>query len=206
MLLASTITNAQNTIPNNGFENWTSMGTYNNPEAWSCLNDMTATMSTYTCLKGTPGSVGSAYLKLSSKTVTGLGVVPGIAVCGTIDAVTMQPTSGFAFSIRPQSFTGKWQYMASGADQGFIGVALTKWNTTSMMRDTVAYAYQALSGMAMSWANFTIPMTYMNGDDPDSCIIILSASRANNVAAVAGSYLYVDELMDWLRGFQNLFH
>jgi hypothetical protein len=84
--------------------------------------------------------------------------------------------------------------MASGADQGFIGVALTKWNNTTMIRDTVAYAYNALAGMAMSWANFTIPMMYMSGDDPDSCIIVLSASRANNVAAAANSYLYVDEL------------
>ena len=30
------------TIANNGFEDWTSMGAYNNPDSWTSLNDMTA--------------------------------------------------------------------------------------------------------------------------------------------------------------------
>ena len=193
IILISAISKAQ-LIPNSGFENWTSMGSYNNPDSWSTLNDMTTPLSTYTCVKGTPGTSGAAYIKLTSRTVTGMGVMPGIAVCGMVDMVTMQPTSGFAFSDRPQSLNGKWQYMASGADQGFIGVVLTKWNTSMMMRDTVAYAYHALQSMAMSWADFSIPMIYMNTDIPDSSIIIISASQAYNVQAVDNSYLYVDEL------------
>jgi hypothetical protein len=45
--------------------------------------------------------------------------------------------------------------------------------------------------MAMMWSNFSIPLTYIDGNNPDSCIIILSASGntpANN------DYLYVDNL------------
>ena len=42
-------------------------------------------MAVYTCVKGTPGNPGTSYLKLVSKTVTGFGVVPGVAVCGTIN-------------------------------------------------------------------------------------------------------------------------
>ena len=170
------------------------MGSYNNPDAWATLNDLTASMSTFTCLKGTPGIVGTSYIKLISKTVTGMGVMPGVAVCGTIDMVSMQAGSGFAFNERPEKLTGKWQYMAYGSDQGFVAVALTKWNSMLMQRDTVAMAYHALPGMAMSWASFSIPLTYMNGDTPDSCIIVLSASQANGAPAAANSYLYVDEL------------
>lgn len=193
IVLTSFIIKAQS-IPNNGFENWTSMGSYNNPTDWTTLNDMTSSMSTFTCVKGTPGVGGSAFLKLTSKSVVGMGVMPGIAVCGMVDMVTFQPTSGFPISGRPQSLEGNWQYMASGVDMGFVAVALTKWNTLMMMRDTVAYSYQALQGMAMSWSSFTMPLNYMNGDDPDSCIIILSASQANGAVATANSYLYVDEL------------
>ena len=191
--LSIAVSNAQ-TIPNASFENWTSMGSYNNLDAWSTLNDMTASMSTFTCVKGTPGQVGAAYLKLTSKNVTGMGIMPGMAVCGTVDMATLQPTSGFAFVDRPSALTGKWQYMASGADQGFIAIALTKWDNTMMMRDTIASVYYPLSGMAMSWANFSIPITYLNGNDPDSCIIILSASQANGAPTAANSYLYVDGL------------
>ncbi|MBK7851753.1 MAG: hypothetical protein IPJ66_11665 [Bacteroidetes bacterium] len=48
--LSIAVSNAQ-TIPNASFENWTSMGSYNNLDAWSTLNDMTASMSTSPVLK-----------------------------------------------------------------------------------------------------------------------------------------------------------
>lgn len=188
------IANSQSTIPNASFENWSMPNGYNIPDGWDNLNPMTASMSTFTCLKGTPGSPGTAYLKLVSKNVSGMGVMPGAATCGMFDMSNManpMPMSGFAFNQRPQSFDGKWQYMASGNDQGFIGVLLTKWNSGMMMRDTVAYAMQTLSGMAMSWANFSIPLTYMSLDYPDSAMIMLSASGAT---PEANSYLYADTL------------
>jgi hypothetical protein len=178
-------------IPNNSFENWTSMGSYSNPDNWDQLNAMTSSMSVYTCTQGTPGNPGNSYLKLTSKTVAGMGVMPGIAVTGTINMSTFKATGGFSCTQRPQSLTGAWQYMASGTDKGFIAVYLTNWNTTSLKRDTVAMAMQNLNGMAMSWANFSVPLMYMNGNYPDSAQIILSASGKT---PANGSMLYVDNL------------
>ena len=177
-------------IPNNGFENWTSMGSYSNPDGWDQLNNLTANSSIYTCTKGTPGFVGTGYLKLVSKTV-GTNVAPGVAVSGLIDVGAMKPKSGFPYTGQPQKLTGSWQYMASGADAGFVAVILTKWNSTSMKRDTIAKANQVLSGMAMSWATFNINLTYKISALPDSAIIVLSAS---GTTPVANSYLYVDNL------------
>lgn len=178
-------------IPNNGFENWTSMGSYNDPDDWDNLNSVTNFSGIFTCTKGTPGSPGTAYIKLTSKTVTGMGVVPGVAATGILDPINMT-ASGFAYSARPQNLTGKWQYMAgSTADQGFISVILSQWNGTTNSRDTVAYAHYVLPGMVMSWANFTIPLTYKNGNNPDTAVIILSASGSTPVAS---SYLYIDNL------------
>jgi hypothetical protein len=151
---------------------------------------MTTGMGIYTCTKGTPGSVGTAYLKLVSKTV-GSTVAPGVAVSGLIDIAAMKPKSGFPFTGQPQKLTGSWQYMASGSDAGFISIILTKWNSTMMVRDTIAKAKQVLSGMAMSWATFNINLTYKSSALPDSAIIVLSAS---GTAPVANSYLYVDNL------------
>jgi hypothetical protein len=179
-------------IPNNGFENWTSMGSYNNPDSWDQLNAMTSSMSVYTCNKGTPGSPGASYLKLVSKNVTGMGVMPGIAATGMINVGNMNVTGGFAFTQRPQSLTGSWQYMIGTADTGFVAVYLTKWNSSMGMRDTVAMAWQKLYGMgAMSWTNFTINLMYMGGGNPDSAQITLSSS---GMTPVAGSYLYADNL------------
>ncbi len=178
-------------IPNSGFETWTSVGSYANPANWDQLNAMTSNMSTYTCTKGTPGNPGTSYLKLVSKNVSMMGIMPGIAVSGMLSTATYQPISGFAYSQRPQNLTGNWQYMTYGNDTGYIAVYLTQWNTAMNMRDTVAMAMQSQSGMVMSWASFSIPLMYMSGATPDSAMIILSSS---GTTPVANSYLYIDNL------------
>jgi hypothetical protein len=188
LMFVVTISKAQ--ITNPSFETWDNMGTYTNPNGWGTMNNTTSLVSIYTAEMGTPGSPGTSYLKLTSKT-TPAGVVNGIAVCGKLDSMTMQPVSGLAYTQRPTSFNGKWQHMISGSSQGSVTVTLTKWNTSTSMRDVVGTATQTLSGMAMSWANFTIPFTYAMPDMPDSCIIVLKASGS---APTNGDYLWVDNL------------
>jgi hypothetical protein len=181
-------------IPNGGFETWMVMTGYDMPTGWDQLNSMTSSMSTYTCMKGTPGTVGTSYIKLVSKTVMGMGVMPGITCAGALDQSVMTnivPKYGVPSTVRPVSLTGSWQYMAYGADQGHISVLLSKWNIAMSKRDTISYTNYMLPGMAMSWATFTIPLTYMTGAVPDSAIILLSAS---GTTPVNNSYLYVDNL------------
>jgi hypothetical protein len=151
LMFAAVISKAQ--IPNSGFESWTNMGAYYNPDNWATLNNMTTMSGMYTCTQATPGNPGSYYMKLTSRTI-GPDVVNGIAVCGTMDSMTMQPTSGFAFNQRPASFTGRWQHMIFGTSQGSVSATLTRWDVPSNSRVVVATATQTLSGMAMSWANF----------------------------------------------------
>jgi len=177
-------------IPNSGFENWTTMGTYSNPDGWGTLNNTTAIASVYTATKGTPGSPGVSYLKLTSKTVS-TTVVNGIAVSGVLDSMTMMPKSGFSYNMRPSSLTGKWQHMIYGSSQGSIQVTLTRWDTGMNMRMPVASGNVTLSGMAMSWANFTIPLTYVDGNNPDTCIIVMKASGST---PTNNDYLWVDNL------------
>lgn len=177
-------------IPNNGFENWTTIGSYSNPDNWGTLNNTTAIASVYTATKGTPGNPGTSYLKLTSKTVVAT-VINGIAVSGVLDSITMMPKSGFAFNLRPANFIGKWQHMIYGTSQGSLQVTLTRWDTGLNQRVSVASANKTLSGMAMSWANFTIPFTYTDGNNPDTCIIVLKASGST---PTNNDYLWVDNL------------
>jgi hypothetical protein len=187
----ATITCAVNAqIPNAGFETWMNMGTYENPDGWATLNDLTNAGGVYTAEKGTPGSPGTSFLKLTSKTV-GPAVVNGIAVSGVLDPATQQPVSGFAFNQQPSAFTGKWQHMIYGTSQGSINVQLTRWDAGSNSRVVVATANKTLTGMAMSWANFSIPFVYTDGQAPDSCIIVMKASGSNPTNL---DYLWVDNL------------
>ena len=187
-LSIATASNAQ--MPNAGFETWMSMGSYENPDGWATMNDLTTQAGVYTATKGTPGSPGNSYLKLTSKTV-GPAVVNGIAVSGVLDPATQQPVSGFAYNGQPSALTGKWQHMIFGSSQGSISVLLTRWDSGMNMRMTVATGNVTLSGMAMSWANFNIPLTYQDSQAPDSCIIVLKASGSNPSDQ---DYLWVDNL------------
>lgn len=189
LMLTVVISKAQS-VPNGSFETWTNPNGYLVPADWETLNDMTSSASVYTATRG--GSASDYYLKLTSQTVTGMGVMPGIAVSGMLDMGSLNAISGFPFTFRPVAFTGKWQYMGNSSnDIGYIKVFLTKWNSSMGMRDTVGFTSQNLNGMVMSWANFSFPFTYNNTDVPDTCIIILNASGSN---PEAGSYLYVDNL------------
>ena len=179
-------------IPNNSFENWSNPNGYNTPDNWMCLNDYTATMNNFTCMRGTPGTTGMYYMKLISKNVVGLGVVPGVAVCGSLNMSNFSAIGGFPFAFRPTSFDGKWQYMgASTNDVGKIEVLLTHFDSATGLRDTVGRAYHDLIDMEMSWVNFSFPFTYYNSNVPDTCMIYMNASGA---APEATSYLYVDNL------------
>jgi Secretion system C-terminal sorting domain len=178
-------------IPNPGFETWDNMGAYSNPSQWGTLNNTTKLASIYTAEKGTPGSAGAAYLKLTSKT-TPAGVVNGVAVSGKLDTTKLpvQPKSGFAYSGKPANLTGSWQHMG-GSSPGSVSATLTHWDNMMNMRMTVATASQTLSGMSMSWTSFSIPFVYTGSDTPDSCIIFLQASGAS---PANNDYLYVDNL------------
>lgn len=177
-------------IPNQGFENWTTAGSLITPDNWGTMNPTTSASGIYTATKGTPGNPGSFYLKLTSRNIGG-NVVNGIAVSGVLDPVSLQPVSGFPFTQRPASFKGKWQHMIFGNSQGSLSVTLTRWNTQTASRETVATANKTLAGMAMSWAAFTVNFVYQSGSYPDTCIIVLKASGNNPTDQ---DYLWVDDL------------
>ena len=176
-------------IPNAGFETWLSVGTYSVPDGWGTLNN---TYTVQTVTKGTPGSPGASYMKITSKTM-GSNVIGGIAVSGVLDSTTMLPKSGFAFNQRPASLTGKNQYMIYGSSPGSLSVTLTRWDSGTNSRVIVASGNitHSPSAMAMSWTNFSIPLTYLDGNNPDTCIIVLKASGGN---PTNNDYLWVDNL------------
>lgn len=181
-------------IPNAGFENWTSkaQGLYDVPDQWGTLNNTTVKDSIFTVEKGNPGSPGSYYMRIISKAIgTGTTVVNGIAVSGKLDTITMQPKSGFAYTGQPKSFTGRWEFMWMNYSPGLVSAILTKWNASAKQREVIATAIDTLSGMVMSWENFSINFSYLSGTIPDSCIIVLKASGSD---PGDGDYLFVDDL------------
>lgn len=92
-------------IPNAGFESFTTVGSYEVPNGWGTMNNTTATFSVYTATKGTPGSPGASYLKLTSKTVSA-SVVNGIAVSGVLSSSSKSPKNGSYIYLDNLQFSG----------------------------------------------------------------------------------------------------
>lgn len=179
-------------ITNPGFENWTNFGTYDSPDSWGNLNASTASTGIFTVTKGTtvPAS-GAAYIKLMTKDIGGNTITPGIIVSGQLDPVTLRPISGFAYTGRPEKLKGKWQYMGYGSDVASISAWLTRWNTVTQQRDTVARLNGSPSGMLHSWGNFSFSFEYFSGNNPDTAVVMISSSSQN---PVKNSFIWIDDV------------
>ena len=116
--------------------------------------------------------------------------MPGYAFCGTLD-MENETIKGFAFSERPSHLTGSWQHMNIGASIGFILVELTKWDVNTQTNITVASIEYELTGLVDSWTEFSLPFTYYESMNPDTCIIAFLSSTDE---PIADEYLYIDNL------------
>ncbi len=172
-------------IPNAGFESWTG----NNPTGWTTSNDITMP-NAITCTQGSPGKVGASYIKLTSKTVSN-SVTSGFAVTGNINVMNANAAPGFPYAKRPTDFTGAYKYTPKTGDLCFIYAVLTKWNTLTKVRDTIAEATLTNNSQVSNWTTFTIPFNYKGNAMPDTACILLTSSGDN---AVDGSTLSVDDL------------
>jgi hypothetical protein len=182
-------TNAQ--IPNYGFENWTTVGSYQNPTGWATVNSL-STGSFHSCTRSTdhtPVNVGNYSLRIQSDTAfltnfSGLGIV----MSGT--QLLSGPRPSFAISGHPISLTGYYKFIPQKNDTMFIQVQLYHSGIMVMSKkftSTVA---------ATAWTPFNLLFySYMNADSGN---ILLAAYNADNTPPQflphGNSVLYVDNL------------
>ena len=177
-------------IPNGGFENWTTIGTYQDPDNWITMNSSTSPAGVFSCEEGTPGAVGNAFVKVTSRQMVPgqpASTVPGILISG--DAAT--GIAGFPYTQRPAALNGSWQYGIQANDAGSILVLFSKWNADTQTSDPVGTATMPITGSLTGWHTFSVPITYVSALDPDSAAIVVFSSAG---AAVDGSFVWLDDL------------
>jgi len=188
--------NAQNAIPNAGFETWNSNPNYDDPAGWGTINGLTYFLGVRTVTKATaPADIhgGSYAIKLESKTVPLQGVAPGIAATGSINPSTQAVDGGVVYTKRPISMTGWYKYAPNGIDTGSVEAILWKWNTNTHVRDQVGTATFQQNVATGTYTQFTANFVYTSAAFPDSMVItILSSSGGNN--SLAGTVLFIDDL------------
>jgi hypothetical protein len=185
-LLASGAVVAQ--VPNGGFEQWTSFGTYEDPTGWTSLNILTSSLgASASCEQYTPASNGSYAVKVTTRTLAGLGVLPGLLLSGSPEAAV----DGFPYTSRPQALNGQWRADLATGDEAMVVVTLSRWDAVAGERVTVGAGVATSSSDINAWTNFSAVIEYAETSNPDTAsITILSSSGAG----VDGSWLAVDEL------------
>ncbi|OFY87542.1 MAG: hypothetical protein A3F72_20910 [Bacteroidetes bacterium RIFCSPLOWO2_12_FULL_35_15] len=185
VLIFSITAGKTQTIPNAGFESWTTLA---EPDLWNSFS---------TCQQATPGAVGLYYAKFSNELVyispSSFGI--HIGVLYSRSSTLPWQGAGFAYNSRPSNFTGQYQYNKGGFGEfGSIEVSLTKWNTSLMRRDTISYDIQLLTATTSGWTNFNIPIIYSSGDNPDSVSIIFLATSRLTYSASPYASVSIDDL------------
>ncbi len=181
------------TIPNPGFETWTTTGNYEDPTSWGTLNPTTAGYGIKTALKapGADAHSGAAAIKLiSAKFATQF--IPGLAATGKINTSTNGVDGGFSYDKRAVSLKGWHKYTPAGKDTASVSVVLSKWDATAKKRITVGAGLFKQTNTVAAYTEFTATINYALADIPDTCVIVLLSSQQNT--GVANSTLFIDDL------------
>jgi hypothetical protein len=166
-------------IPNAGFENWT----LGNPNGWYADNDAVTTVTQSSTVHS-----GSSALRGDVLSFFTYIMPPSIQ--------TGQDARGFAYSQRPVSITGYYQFFpaASSGDRFYVDAVLYKGGVDGT---GVAVGALVISAAASSYTQFSATFNYQTSDIPDTCVIQISiVGSGTGVQATphVGSYYLLDDL------------
>lgn len=189
--------NAQNPIPNPGFEEWSG----GEPVGWNTINQ-TVFGTSFVCVTREQNNPQSGTYCAKIQTVTqniflvGPVTMPGIVSLGeiTLDILNQTGTvnGGVPIDTRPNQLNGWFRYQPGSGDSCIIGIGLSRWNGTG--RDTLAYSYKTIGGQTSTWTPFSLPIDYLIWEMPDTMNIMFFSSNLLTGSPVTGSTLWVDNL------------
>ena len=190
LVILTTEINAQNAIPNPGFENWDN-ATCPEPISWGTINSSTCLIASTVTEENSIVHSGNAAIKMETIFI-GFPInltAPAIAATGTINTSTEEVDGGVAYNLRPDSLVGWYRYAPSGTDTGSIEVTFSEWTGSS--RVEIGTAKMVETSTVGSYTRFSIPISYTSGNTPDTMVIVMLSSEDN---PQPGSILYVDDL------------
>jgi hypothetical protein len=202
--------NAQAQIPNNSLENWSSAGTFEEPDDWATSNilyygmDLVSggvTKTPTSALKVSPANTGSYAIQIRN-------VVDSVNIFGTYypyDTIPAFALTAFAYTQRPTSMIGYYKFTQGAIlpdkDSAIIAVNITKWNGST--QDTIGRGFIYVTATASAYTAFTIPINYFNATIPDSAWVYAASSI--NDDAYNGTSLIMDDLsFTGVTGIKNI--
>lgn len=216
---------AQTQITNSGFETWDNAGS-STEEPTDFNSNKTgssnAQIGPQTCFRDASIKHSGSYaLRMENKTVPIVGtVVNGSASTGVINAPSTNKSDGYigtinyststdirrlAFTGRPDSIVGWYQYTSGGTgetgkvtailhnNQYFDPETPTTYHADPTTDKIARATYFTPTGTSSVWKRFSAPFVYTSGSNP-TYIMINMTSSANQLTTFNGSKMWVDDI------------
>lgn len=169
---------------------------YENPVGWNTSNQYCINNSAGVSVRKSADiatNEGTYSVRLESKNAALLGkIIPGLITTGKLEG-GVHVSGGQPYNGRPQKLTGLYKYSPVGNDLASVKVLLSKWNSSTQKKDTIAYGNIFIE-KSEQYTSFEVKLEYRNTTlIPDSQLIVIASSE-NTTNAIAGSVLFVDNL------------
>jgi hypothetical protein len=195
----------QTSFPNSDLESWTNMGNYEQPAGgyWTTANKIVDLLPGFypaTTFKTTDAHSGTYAARMRTDRISPPVnlLVTGTLAVGEFDENGTPPDNlklGKPFTSRPDKFTGWYKFTSVNSDSCDLYCLLSKWNPTTMMRDTIAWAGLREYTTQPSYIKFELPFNYSSSDSPDSISIVFASSAGGaNFQGQVGNELFIDDV------------
>jgi hypothetical protein len=191
---------AQTEIPNASFENWVTIGPYENPDEWSSFNNFYNFGLPELSFKTTDTYSGNYALRLISDTVTlppplgtnTLDTLAGYVFLGNPD----MNNPGIAYSERPISMQAYVKGTIVSGSNAYIIATLRKWNNTTYSRELVGQALYYMQSSISNYTQISVPFNYYNLTAiPDTLEIkIMAGDVGPGGLIMPGNEIFVDSI------------
>lgn len=174
-------------IPNNGFENWVTLGNGEDPAGWHTTNLFDTTGTYFPIIKSTdhyPVSAGNFSMSMQNN----ISLLPAFNAYGIAMTTRLDGSDRPLFPItgHPDSLYGYYKFTSVNSDTMNINVYL--YNNSVEIVGAHFIASQSTSG----WTSFKLPIpAYVNAD---SARITIMSCNLEGAGAQGNSVLYVDNL------------
>ena len=234
-LLFSVGAMAQYQLPNPGFEQWDDNSVTAEPVHWNSFATSTGSLSSFASSPhhyhrngGRPGTTGSCYLTIYSKSIMGV-VANGNMTTGRINAGSMTPSSSENYNFTQRDNSAHCQPFSGTPDSMYVWVSFYAANVASMAQigaivhgnndfrspnyesDPNMYCGKAQarfgrttsSATAMSWQQIKVPFVY-DGNASPSYILVNMTTNFTAASGAANDSLSIDDIefiySAWLNG------
>ncbi|MEO8759358.1 MAG: T9SS type A sorting domain-containing protein [Bacteroidia bacterium] len=200
-LVTATLTGNAQQLTNSGFETWA--GSPSTPTGWGTIDKAIANSplgsfigATSFVTKSSSPHAGSFAMMLSTSSAGTFGTFPAAAVYGDLELVGTTPAfTGTPYTLSPSSVSYYAKGTVIAGDSAPSILFLTKWNTTTNKRDTIAGGVDYLnSSLTSTYTLRTFPIYYqIYGVTPDTINYIISSSVVTSSPAL-GTSITVDDI------------